>query len=452
MAPEDRKEEVSKLFYGDMKKDYPTINHGKGVYLYDREGKAYIDAAGGAMVVTIGHGVEEIAKSMVKQAEKVCFAFPAQFRNEPQEKLAEKVIDLAPRGFSRVYFASGGTEANEAAIKIARQYHLEGGRPSKYKVISRWKSYHGGSIAALSITGRTVTRKPYMPLLIEFPKIPAPYCYRCPYDSAYPTCGVQCAHELERIIRLVGAEYISAFIAEPIIGSTAPGVTPPLEYYPIIRSICDRYEALFIADEVIMGFGRTGRNFCIEHWDVVPDMITCAKGLASGYAPLGGTVIHEKIVNAFLRGSGNFNHVFTFAGNPISCAVGVAVQEYVEKHRLVERVRVMGEYLFRKLSRLEDSSIVGNIRGKGFYAGIEFVKDKRSKQPFEKEAAVGKTIAKKCFEKGVIVHAGVDGMVDGELGDSLVICPPYIITEKEVDQVVDTIGKSIEETQKGLGL
>jgi len=439
----------SRLFYGDMKKEYPTIRYGKGVYLYDTKGKAYIDAAGGAMVVTIGHGVMEIAEKMKAQAEKVCFAYPSQFRNEAQEQLADRVIRMAPHGFSRVYFSSGGTEANEAAIKIARQYHLETGNPTKYKVISRWKSYHGGSIGTLSLTGRTVTRKPYMPLLLDFPKIPAAYCYRCPYESTYPSCGVQCAHELERIIKLQGEEYISAFIAEPIVGSTAPGITPPKEYFKAIRAICDKYNVLFICDEVVMGVGRTGATFCINHWDVVPDIITCAKGLASGYAPMGGTLLHEKIVDGFLKGSGNFNHVFTFAGNPVSCAVGLAVQEYVEKNDLIKKAKSAGEYLHDKASKLYELEAVGDVRGKGLYLGIELVKDRKSKEPFDKKTQMAISVTKKCFEKGIIILAGVDGMVDGRVGDSLVVCPPYIIEPKEMDRVIDGIRESIKGSGKG---
>jgi adenosylmethionine-8-amino-7-oxononanoate aminotransferase len=435
----------SKLFYGDMKKTYRTIDYGKGVYLYDKGGNRYIDAAGGAMVVTIGHGVEEIAQAMSNQARKVSFAYPAQFRNEPQEELSQKLINMAPSGFARVYFSSGGSEANEAAIKITRQYQLERGKPSKYKIVSRWKSYHGGTLATLSIAGRTVSRKPYLPLLSEFPKIPAPYCYRCPYSLDYPRCGIECALELERVIKLEGDEYISAFIAEPIIGSTAPGVTPPKEYYPIIRSICDRYDILFISDEVVMGVGRTGNNFAINHWGVVPDIITIAKGLASGYVPLGATVINERIADAFTKGSGNFNHVFTFAGNPVSCAVGLAVQEYVEKHKLVERAADMGKYLHETASELRAMPIVGDIRGKGLYLGIELVKDKKSKNPFEKDFKVAQSVARKCFENGIIVLAGVGGMVDGVLGDSLVVCPPYTINEEEIDKVIGRIKKSIEE-------
>ncbi len=440
------------IFYRNMKRSYPLMERAEGVYLFDSKGERYIDGVGGIAVVSIGHGVKEVLEAMTEQAKKVCFVYNGQFISEPAINLAKEIVTLAPSGFSKVFFVSGGSEAIETALKMARQYHLETGYPSKYRIISRWTSYHGNTIAALSLSGRTQWRKLFIPYLLNFPHIAPPYCYRCPFAKKYPHCGIDCAYDLERIIKLEGPDSISAFIAEPIIGTTAPGVTPPPEYYKIIRRICDKYNILMIMDEVITGFGRTGRNFGINHWDVIPDIIVAGKGISSGYAPLAAVIAHERIYEAFVKGSGVFAHGYTYVEHPLSCAVGLAVQQYIERNNLVERSAHIGSLMLQKLSRLSELPIVGDIRGKGLLLGIEFVKDKEKRTPFERELQVQEKIVERCFEKGLILVPGVSGNVDGILGDQIQITPPFIISKEVVDKLIDILKESIIEVQKGLKL
>ena len=438
------------LFHRDIARSYPMMEKAEGIYLYGSDGKKYIDGVGGIAVVTIGHGVKDILDAMMKQARKACFIYTGQFVNEPQLKLAKKIVQLTPAGLSRVFFLSGGAEATETALKMARQYHLETGNPSKYRVISRWLSYHGNTIGALSMSGRPQWRKNFIPLLLDFPHIAPPYCYRCPFDKEYPKCGVRCAYELERAIELEGAQSISAFIAEPVVGTTAVGVTPPPEYYPIIREICDKYNILFIVDEVITGLGRTGKNFGIDHWGVTPDIIATGKGLSSGYTPIAAVIAHEKVYEAFLKGSKSFIHGHTYAGNSLSCAIGLAVQEYVEKENLIEKAAQSGRMLIDQLQRLKNIPIVGDVRGKGLLIGVEFVRDKGSKSPFKRNLKVAETVVQKCFEKGLVVVPGVPGNAGGEEGDQIQITPPFIIKREDVDQIVRIVEESVREVQEEL--
>jgi len=440
------------IFHRNMRRSYPLMKRAEGVYIFDSKGKRYIDGVGGIAVVNIGHGVKEILEAMTKQAKKVCFIYNGQFINEPAINLAKKIVGLTPPGLSKVFFVSGGSEATETALKMARQYHVETGHPSKYRVVSRWTGYHGNTIAALSMSGRPSWRKNFIPLLLNFPHIVPPYCYRCPFGKEYPHCGIDCAYDLERVIKLEGPDSISAFIAEPIIGTTAPGVTPPSEYYKIIREICDKYNILMIMDEVITGFGRTGKNFAINHWNVIPDIIVTGKGISSGYTPLATVIAHEKIYEAFVKGSGSFTHGYTYVENPLSCAIGLAVQEYIEKNRLVERSARMGSLMLKKLSRLSELPIVGDVRGKGLLLGIEFVKDKEKKTPFKRELQVQEKIVERCFEKGLVLVPGVAGNVDGILGDQIQITPPYVITEEVMNKSIDILEESIIEVQKDLDL
>ncbi len=440
------------IFYRNMKRSYPLMKRAEGVYIFDSKGRRYIDGVGGIAVVNIGHAVKEILEAMTEQAKKACFIYNGQFVTEPAINLARKIVELSPPGLSRIFLVSGGSEAIETALKMARQYHIETGHPCKYRVIARWTSYHGNTIAALSLSGRPSWRKNFIPLLLNFPHIAPPYCYRCPFAKEYPHCGIDCACDLERVIKLEGPDSISAFIAEPIIGTTAPGVTPPPEYYEIIRKICDKYNVLMIMDEVITGFGRTGKNFGINHWNVIPDIIVTGKGISSGYAPLAAVIVHEKIYEAFVKGSGSFAHGYTYAEHPLSCAVGLAVQEHIEENNLVERAARIGSRMLQKLSRLSELPILGDIRGKGLLLGIEFVRDKEKKTPFERELQVQEKIVELCFKKGLVLVPGVPGNVDGILGDQIQITPPFILTEEVMDEFIDILKESIIEVQKDLKL
>jgi len=356
----------------------------------------------------------------------IFFVHGGAFANEPAMALAEELATWTPRGLRHVLLLAGGSEATETAMKLARQYHVERGKAGKYRVISRWISYHGNTIGALSMSGRTAWRWEFIPYLQNFPKIHPPYCYRCPYGKTYPSCQVACADDLERVITLEGPDSIAAFIAEPVIGTSAAGVTPPPEYYPRIREICDKYDVLFIADEVITGIGRTGKNFGIEHWGVVPDMITTAKALSSGYAPLAAVIVHDRVYDAIARGSGRTTQGFTYSGHPLSAAVGLAVLRYLKAHDLVANAGRIGRILLDRLSTLKRFPIVGDVRGTGLILGVEFVADPATKRPFPPEAGVTRRIVEATLAEGVVVVPGMGGLIDGVAGDHIQISPPYI--------------------------
>ncbi len=439
------------VLYRDLKKTYPTIVRGEGVYLHDAEGRRYLDAAGGAAVVTIGHGVKEVARAMAEQAERLAYTYIANFTNEPLERFAERIVAMAPPPISRVYFVSGGSEAAETALKLARQYHLLRGNTGKYRVVSRWQAYHGNTIGALSMSGRTQWFRDYRPYVLDFPHIAPCYCYRCPFDLTYPACGVRCATDLERVIHQEGAESIAAFIAEPIVGTSGAALTPPAEYFKIVREICDRHDILFIADEVITGFGRTGKAFAMEHWGVVPDLILVGKGISSGYAPLGGVLVHEKIVQTFRETGTSPFLPFTYAGNPVSCAAGLAVFDHAERHGLFARAGARGDELFGSLrAKLGASPLVGEIRGMGLLAGIELVADRATKRPFPAKAGVGHRVMAAALERGVVILSGQPGLVDGIAGDHVLLAPPYVIERHEIEIVVDTLGAALAEVDAEL--
>jgi adenosylmethionine-8-amino-7-oxononanoate aminotransferase len=442
---------MSDVFYGNLDKSYPVVDYGEGIYLYDKDGKKYIDACGGAVVVSIGHGVREIIEAMLIQAKKVSFVYAGQFTSEPRELLAEEIIDFARNGFAKVFFVSGGSEATEAALKIARQYHLETGNETKYIIISRWQSYHGNTIGALSMSGRTSWRDYYTPYLCNFPHVSNCYCYRCPHDKVYPNCGLLCAYELERTITRIGAKYVSAFIAEPIMGGTITAAAPPPEYFGIIRKICDKYNVLLILDEVLCGFGRTGKNFGIDHWDIIPDLMACGKGMASGYAAIGAVLVSEKVYKGFTKGSRNLMHSHTFSGMPISCAIALSVQRYLKANGLIERSREMGTYLFEKAQRLNEYDIVGDIAGgKGLLLGIELVKNKGAKEPFKRELGLSSRVVAETFKNGMVISPGSGGCADGINGDRIGLAPPFTITKEQIGIVIEKLAKVIEVVHKEL--
>lgn len=431
------------------KKPKRTMVRGEGIYFYDSEGNRYIDGSGGPMVVTIGHGVKEIANAAAKQAEKISYILNFFYASEPALKLAKKIADFTPESMNKIFYVSGGSEGIETAIKMSRQYHLERGNSKKYKVIARRMSYHGNTLGALSASGHVFRRKNYVPLLLDFPHIPPAYCYRCWYNKEYPECDLVCARELERTIKNEGAEHISAFIAEPVVGSALGTVPAPDGYFQIIREICDKYDVLFISDEVMTGFGRTGKNFGIEHWNVLPDMMVCSKGMASGYAALGAVIVKDEIHEVFVESP--FIHGFTFGGMPLSCAVGVAVLEYIVKHNLVSRAAEMGERLLNKLKVLYEHPTVGDVRGKGLFAGVEFVKDKKTKEPFDPSVKFSMRLLDKALENSLSIYPG-SHFIDGIHGDHIQIAPPFIVTASQVDEIVDIIDKALKEVEDDLGI
>jgi adenosylmethionine-8-amino-7-oxononanoate aminotransferase len=441
------KEMSDHVFYRSLRKAYPTAERGEGVYIYDSGGKQYIDGSGGAAVVGIGHGVKEIAEAMVRQAEKISFSHGSHFTSRAAMDLASKLVRLSPKGLTQVYLLSGGSEAVEAAVKLARQYNVERGKPEKYKVISRWTSYHGNTLGALALSGHTGRRRYYLPLIQHTPHIVPAYCYRCPYAATPEKCNLECALDLEKAILYEGPDSVSAFIAEPIVGATAGALVPKDGYFQKIRQICDRYDVLFIADEVMTGIGRTGRNFGIDHWNVAPDMIVAAKGLASGYTPIFAVIVREEIHRTIREGTGAFIHGHTYGQNPLSSAIACAVIDYIEKHDLVSRSAKMGEFFIRSLQDLLHHDFVGDVRGKGLFAGIEFVKNKKTKEPFDPTLKLNGLIANRAFEKGLITYPGGGG-ADGVRGDHLLLAPPFIITEEQIKKMVAILDESFTEISR----
>lgn len=434
-----------------LNEDYPTISYGKGIYLYDDTGKEYLDGSSGAVTASIGHQVPEIIEAMVNQASKVSFAYRSQFTSKPAEQLAEKLNELVNGNedyFS--FFVNSGSEATETAMKIAIQYWQEKGDYRKQKILSRWMSYHGITIGALSMSGHVKRRERFVPLLAEYPSISAPYCYRCPLSQTTPSCQLACAFELETAINRIGAEHIAAFIAEPIVGASGAALVPPEGYYEKIADICERYNILFIADEVMTGLGRTGKRFGLDHWNVKPDIIALGKGMSAGYTPIAATLVSEKVMEPIINGSASIMSGHTYSANPQSAAISLAVLEYIEKQRLTEKAEEIGSYLFHKLQEVaKDVVIIGDIRGKGLLLGLEFVQDRKTKQPFEAKLALTDLIVKKARENGLLLYPAAAGK-DGVQGDAVIIAPPFIITKEETDQLIRILKETLIEIERDL--
>lgn len=429
---------------------YPTVSYGKGIYLYDVDGKQYIDGSSGAVTAGIGHGVPEIAEAMIKQAGKVSFVYRSQFTSEPAEQLAEKLSELAPGDLNWSFFVNSGSEATETAMKIAIQYWQEKGYGRKNRILSRWMSYHGITMGALSMSGHVLRRKRFVPLLEDFPAVSAPYCYRCPFNSSYPGCQLACANELETAIRRVGPENIAAFIAEPVIGASGGAVAPPDGYYEKIREICDKYDILFIADEVMTGIGRTGKMFAMEHWGVVPDIMALGKGMSAGYTPMAATLVSDRVMEPILNGSKSIMAGHTYSANPQSAAVSLAVLNYIERHNLVANAAEQGDYLLEKLGELASSySMIGDVRGKGLLVGLELVKNRFTRTPFLLSLGITGRVIERAFQKGLLVYPATGG-IDGIAGDSIIIAPPLIIKKEEIDRLVSILDETISEIQREL--
>ncbi|CEH27837.1 hypothetical protein AM501_02180 [Aneurinibacillus migulanus] len=428
-----------------LDKEYPTVSHGRGVYLYDIEGKAYLDGCSGAVTTNIGHGVQSVIDAMNEQAKKVSFTYRSQFTSEAAEALATKLASWTPGDLDYVFFVNSGSEATETAMKIAIQYWQEQGRISKNKILSRWMSYHGITLGALSMSGHILRRKRFIPLLEEFPSIEPPYCYRCPFNSTYPSCDLLCANQLEQAIHRIGADNIAAFIAEPIIGASAGAVTPPPYYYQRIKEICERHDILFIADEVMTGNGRTGKPFGIDHWDVVPDLMALGKGMAAGYTPMAATIASKRIIDVIAAGSQSIMSGHTFSANPQSAAVSLAVMQYIEDNQLIAKSEERGLQLLSGLQTLmQKHDIIGDVRGKGLLCGIEFVKNRTTKETFPLGLGVTERAIEKAKNNGLLIY-NASGGIDGQAGDSVIVAPPFVISEEEINELLFILDQSIGE-------
>lgn len=433
------------VIYRDLHKTYPTVVRGEGIYLYDADGNRYIDGSGGSAAVTsIGHGVEEVARAIYEQARTLAYGPTHVFSTEPIEECARLIVEsFAPAGLDRVWFVSGGSEATENAVKMALQYHRERGKGTKHLVVGRWGSFHGATLAALGYGGNAGRRRLYSAMLPPAEHIAPCFPYRCWANSACPACDLSCAKQLERVIRQVGPENVAAFIAEPVVGATLGAVPATPGYFRAIREICDRHDVLFIADEVMTGFGRTGRNFGIEHYGVTPDLIACAKGMGGGYAPLGAVIAKPKIVGEVRDRGASFIIGHTSAGNPLSCAAGAAVLRYIRNHGLVANAATVGAYFHCRLDELmERHPMIGDVRGLGLLLGIELARDRATKEPFPREWQVARRLGAATLARGLVSYPGT-GTADGVRGDHVLYAPPLTITPPQVDELIAILDASL---------
>lgn len=417
---------------------------GNGIYVKDLEGREFIDGLSGLWNVNIGHGRSEIGDAVREQMAKLAFA-PSffGFSNLPAIDLARKLVDMTPPHLTRVFYTSGGSEANESAFKIARYYFKLNGQPDRFKVISRNLAYHGVSMGALSATGIARHRDMAGPLVPGFSFIPAPYCYRCELGLTYPSCELACAKVLEQKLQEEGPETVAAFIGEPIMGAGG-AIVPPPEYWPTIQEICRKYGVLLILDEVITGFGRTGKRFALEHWNVAPDMLSLAKGISSGYVPLGATIITEEIYRDLVEKAPPgtpFPHGFTYNGHPVACVAALKNLDIMEHEHLFEQAAVVGGYFQDRLRTLQSHPLVGDIRGMALIAGVELVRDKATKERFEPIGTAGALVAESAYERGLICRA---------IGDTVAFAPPLCITKSQVDDVVGIFAAALERGRQEL--
>lgn len=429
------------FFMKEMREHGPkVITKGDGVYIWDEHGNKYLDAMSILWVVNAGHGRKEIINAMKEQLEKIEFvSLFGGYANEPSVKLAKKLSDITPGDLSVTFFVSGGSEAIESAIKLARQYHQLNGQPGRYKILSRREAYHGTTFGALSVSGIYANSAAFEPLLPGYFHYFPPYCYRCEYCLSYPVCNLLCVDTIERMIEAEGPKTISAIVTETV-QSTLGSIVPPPDYFQKLRKLCDKYGILLIIDEVNNGFGRTGKMFAIERYGIVPDMMTFAKGITSGYAPLGAVIARQYIADKFSEWM--FVHGITFGGHPASCAAALANIEIMEKEKLPDRSEEMGKYLLGKLNELRDLPLVGDVRGIGLHTTIEYVADKVTKKKIPTKQWIAGKVEGKMWEKGVyLCRASVD---------KTYIAPPLIIEREQIDEIVAALKESINEVAKEL--
>ena len=421
-----------------QKQGVPIFVKGQGVYVWDTEGKRYIDGLASLWNVHVGHGRKEINRAVAAQMDKLAFA-PTLIgpTSVPTVQLAAKLVKIAPKGLTRVIFTSGGSESNEAMIRLVRAYWKAKGQPERTKFVTLNQGYHGTSSGAASLDGIPLFNNQVSPGLPGVLHMARPYCYRCELGKTYPACQLACADELERIVEREGAETIGAFVAEPVQG-VGGVIVPPVEWLPRIREICSRHNILMVCDEVITGFGRTGAMFASTGASVTPDILTTAKGVTSGYLPLGVVLFKEEIFQTFLATGDDyaFWHGYTYTGHPTVCAAGLANLEILEREKLVQKAREQGRYLQKKLATLRDLPLVGDVRGQGLIAAVELVRDKDTKEMFPAEVQIGRKVWEKALAHGLVTRVGGT--------NTIALCPPLIITREQIDELVDTLRNAID--------
>jgi hypothetical protein len=426
------------VFHRVLDKQLPQAQASKGVWIETSDGKRYLDASGGAVVVNVGHGRDEIADAVGEQLRRLSYVHPTMFTTAALEELSGALAVRTPGGLDRFYFMSSGSEAVETAVKLARQIQVARGNPDRQVLISRWKSYHGLTMGALAAAGRTSFRLPFYSMLRDAVHIPPPYCLRCSYGLTYPACRLRCALALDETIQNLGPSVVSAFIGETVGGASIAVCPPPEGYWPLVREICDRHRVLLILDEVMCGMGRTGKWFAAEHYSVVPDIMVLGKGLSGGTLALSAVATSTDHMETVRGKGGNFVHGGTFSHNGIACAAGLAALKILEREGLVERAAQMGRLIGRRLREaLATSPHVGDVRGIGMMWGVEFVRDRQSLAPFPRSEKVTEKLWQALFDQGVILYKSV--AMAGIDGDGLIVAPPFIISEGEIDQVVQAL-------------
>jgi adenosylmethionine-8-amino-7-oxononanoate aminotransferase len=442
---------TSHILHRSLTHTYPVAVGGEGIRIIDSNGKQYIDASGGAAVSCLGHGHPDITRAMHEQADKLAFAHTSFFTTEPAEKLADELIAHAPKGISHVYYVSGGSEAIEAALKMARQYHVENGEPQRRHFIARRQSYHGNTVGALSVGGNAWRRQQFAPMLIEAHHIAPCFDYRERRPDETPEdYGRRAAEELEVKILELGKDSVIAFVAEPVVGATLGAVTAAPGYFKRIREICDTYGVLLILDEVMCGMGRTGTLHACEQEGISPDIMTVAKGLGGGYQPIGATLLSQKVFDAFKNGSGFFQHGHTYLGHPMACAAALAVQQVIKRDHLLENVQAMGAHLMDCLQdRFGNHRHVGDIRGRGLFQAIELVQDRASKATFDPASKLHARIKQEAMNLGLMCYP-MGGTIDGKHGDHVLLAPPFICTQSDIELIVEKLGDAVDTALKSV--
>ncbi|MCC7031632.1 MAG: aspartate aminotransferase family protein [Acidobacteria bacterium] len=436
---------MTHIIHRHLRATPPVAVSGQGVFLTDAAGRQYLDACGGAAVSCLGHGHPDVSAAMHAQIDRLAYAHTSFFTSEPAEALADQLARTAPPGLEHVYFISGGSEAIEATLKMARQYFVEIGEPERGVFIARRQSYHGNTLGALAVGGNEPRRRLYQPLLIDVKHVSPCYAYREQREDETPEgYGARLAAELEAMIRACGPTRVIGFVAETVGGATQGATPPPPGYFRAVREVCDRHGVLLILDEVMCGMGRTGTLHACEQEGVIPDLMTIAKGLGGGYQPIGAVLAHQKIVAAMSAGSGFFQHGHTYLGHPVACAAALAVQQVIERDGLLANVRERGEsFQARMRARFAEHPHVGDIRGRGLFWAVELVQDRARQAPFDPAAGLHARVKREGMARGLMTYP-MPGTIDGRKGDHVLLAPPFVVEEAHLEMIVERLGAAID--------
>lgn len=440
---------AARVIQPQLLNEYRRLIAAEGVEVVDDSGRRLLDAAAGVGVMSLGYTVPEIVEAMTRQAQQLPYAHAMRFGIDAAQELANELGLVSPPEIRNFFFCSGGSEATETALKIARQYYLEIAEPTRFRFIGRWQSFHGNTLASQSIGGHLARRRRHLPLLIEFPHVEAPNCYRDHPGRGHEDCATRYSSLLRTAIERAGPETVAGFMMETVTGATSGALIPPPGYLDMVREICDKYGVLLILDEVFTAVGRTGRNYAFEHWGVVPDLVTMGKGIGGGFTPVGAVGVSGHVLEAFERGSGLLEHNFTFASHPVACVAAATALRLIRERDLTHAAEIRGNQLVRSLDPLLERATVGDVRGLGLLIGVEFVADRNGGVPFAPEVGFGAQVAEACYSRGLIVYPGT-GTLDGFRGDHILLCPPFIITDNDVVRIATILVQAVTAVEANL--